>query len=236
MQESFSRNQFPSGGWQFYQPQTGWSPPTPISSTFDQTVVLIIKHRLQNPAVTAQHKLATDAINVGNELETFNRQRLGIASPPGGLPKSEPRPEAPNRFAAVAAEARAVAQGAKSPLEWLASGLPPVSSEKAKDRASVCLGCQKNNIEGGFTKWFTVPAAEAIQTAIELRKDLNLQTPYDEALGICMACYCPLKLKVHEPIEIIAKHTKPEIRAKLWDQCWILSESETTPPDNSGGY
>lgn len=227
--QEFSRNQFPPGGWQYYQPQTGWALPTPISSTFDQSVVLIIKHRQKNP----QFNLPQDSLTVAAELEAFNRARLGI--PPDTIKKSEPRPEAPNRFAAVVAEVRRVAQGAKSPLEWLASGLPPVSSEKAKDRASVCLGCQKNNIEGGFTKWFTVPAAEAIQTAIELRKDLNLQTPYDEALGICMACYCPLKLKVHEPIEIIAKHTKPEIRAKLWDQCWILSESETTPPDNSGG-
>jgi hypothetical protein len=81
MNEAFSRSVFPSGGWQFYQPQTGWQAPTPISSTFDQTVVLILKHRMQNPAVVAQHGLSLDPVAIGNELENYNRQRLGISSP-----------------------------------------------------------------------------------------------------------------------------------------------------------
>jgi hypothetical protein len=90
-----SRSQTPSGGWIFTQPQTNWSAPTPIASTFDQTVILIIKHRLANPAVTASHNLPTDKAAVGAELETFTRARLGmspVGSPdppaPGTTPKS----------------------------------------------------------------------------------------------------------------------------------------------------
>jgi hypothetical protein len=75
---TFDRHSFPSGGWQFFQPQTNWSAPTPISSTFDQTVILIVKHRLQNPAITAQHNLATSIAAVGDELEAYTRQRLGL--------------------------------------------------------------------------------------------------------------------------------------------------------------
>lgn len=74
-----SRSQFPSGGWQFCQPQTNWCAPTPVSSTFDQTVDLIRKHRLANPAITSKHSLATDFGSVAAELEAFTRTRLGMA-------------------------------------------------------------------------------------------------------------------------------------------------------------
>lgn len=88
---ALSRTQTPSGGWQFFQAATGWSAPTPIASTFDQTVTLIIKHRLANPAITAKHNLATDPVSVGNELETFTRNRLGLA--PANMP-DPPKPGA----------------------------------------------------------------------------------------------------------------------------------------------
>jgi hypothetical protein len=73
-----SRSQFPAGGWQFFQSQTNWHAPTPVSSTFDQTVDLIRKHRLANPAVTKQHNLATDFNSVAMELEAYTRTRLGM--------------------------------------------------------------------------------------------------------------------------------------------------------------
>ena len=75
-----SRSQFPNGGWQFTQPQTGWEAPTPKSSTFDQTVVLIRDHRLGNPAIVAKHNLSTDLAAIGKELEAFTRTRLGMPS------------------------------------------------------------------------------------------------------------------------------------------------------------
>jgi hypothetical protein len=78
MNESFSRTVFPSGGWQYFQPQTMWSAPNPIANTFSQQVVNIIKHRVKNPAIVAQHGLSLDPITVGDELEAFNRQRLGL--------------------------------------------------------------------------------------------------------------------------------------------------------------
>lgn len=227
--EEFNRQVFPPGGWQFYQPQTGWSAPTPISSTFDQTVVLIIKHRQKNP----QLGLAVDPFLVATELEFYNRSRLGLPAS-NAPPKTQPRGEKRKPLAAVAVEVRLVAQGAKGPLEWLASGRAPVPPAQAAVRASKCLGCKKNDTEGGLTKWFTVPAAEKIRQALERRHDLKLETPYDEALGICMACYCPLKCKVHEPLDLVLKNTSQEVRDRLWEECWILNETPT--PDNPGGH
>lgn len=59
-------------------PQTGWDLPNPVSVTFDQATILIIKHRLKNPAITLRHNLATDVVSVGNELEQFTKARLGM--------------------------------------------------------------------------------------------------------------------------------------------------------------
>jgi len=82
MDQPFSRSTFPNGGWQYFQAQTMWKAPTPIASTFTQTVELIIKHRLKNPAIVAQHGLSLDPVAVGNELEAYNLQRLGLKLPP----------------------------------------------------------------------------------------------------------------------------------------------------------
>lgn len=84
-----SRSQIPPGGWQFHQPQTKWSAPTPIASTFDQTVILIMQHRLANPAIVASHNLAIDKGAIASELETFTRARLGLS------PVGQPDPPAP---------------------------------------------------------------------------------------------------------------------------------------------
>ena len=73
-----SRTQIPNGGWQFHQAETGWTAPTPIASTFDQTVILIIKHRMANGALVVKHNWAVDKVSVGNELEAFTRSRLNI--------------------------------------------------------------------------------------------------------------------------------------------------------------
>lgn len=90
-----SLSSIPSGGWSFHQPQTGWSLPTPISSTFDQSVQLIIRHRLANAAITAKHNLPTTKEAVGAELIAFTRARLGmgqVGAPdppkPGASPKA----------------------------------------------------------------------------------------------------------------------------------------------------
>ena len=73
-----SRTQTPPGGWQFTQPQTGWAAPTPIASTFDQTVVLIQKHRMANSAIVAKHNLNTEFNAIAKELEAYTRTRLGM--------------------------------------------------------------------------------------------------------------------------------------------------------------
>lgn len=219
-----SRTQTPPGGWQFYQPQTKWSAPTPIASTFDQTVILIIKHRLANGAITVRNNLATDPVSVGNELEAFTRARLGLG--PAIAPKlSPPPPVAPALAGPVAgavAAVKKIAAGAALLLEWEESGLPPVPAELSVKRAATCEGCPKND-PGGLSKYFTEPVSEKVQKRLGRLHQMNLATPSDAKLHVCSACLCPLKLKVHCPMELIQKRLKPEQRAELDPRCWILA-------------
>ena len=55
-------------------------------------------------------------------------------------------------------------------------------------------------------------------------KRMKLSTSGDSQLGVCSACMCPLKLKIHVPIGHIFDYTDEETLAALHPKCWILSE------------
>lgn len=219
-----SHTQTPPGGWQFYQPQTKWSAPNPIANTFDQQVTNIIKHRLANPATTVQFKLATDFNSVAAELDSYTRTRLGM--PPISLPKPMPPPSVPQLSAVAQAGVAAVkkiAAGAALLMEWEESGMPPVDASLSQARADICATCPKNEQGKSLTDYFTGPLSEKMRARFARLFAMNLTTTKDEQLNVCSACLCPLRLKVHTPMELILKRLKPEQRAELDPRCWILS-------------
>lgn len=124
----------------------------------------------------------------------------------------------------MADELRKVLGGSIAPLEWMIKGRKPVAPYLALSRAGVCVTCPKNGV-GPLSQWFTKRAADKIKKVIELRLKLKMTTLYDGALGVCEACYCPLPLKVHEPIDLVKKHLKTKVKKELWDRCWILKET-----------
>jgi hypothetical protein len=108
-------------------------------------------------------------------------------------------------------------------VEWLASGAEAVPQEKANARAAVCAKCPMNE-KGDLLRFFTKPVSEAIRHALSLRSEWKLETPDDFRLGVCTACDCPMRLKVHIPIERIREKLKPEIKSRLHPDCWIPKE------------
>lgn len=211
----------------FYQPQTGWAPPTPIASTFDQTVNLIIKHRLANGGITAKHKLSIDPAVVGNELETFNAMRLGIPlDSPKMLP---PRPTLPQTVVAAVAAVRKMADGVALLMDWLPTG-KTVAPDLAGRRANICAnyngtGCPMNSTKE-LTAYFTQPISEKLRKMVEAKQDLKLETSFDDKLGVCSVCLCPMKLKVHVPLSDILAKTRPETMSELPAHCWILRQDQ----------
>jgi len=125
-------------------------------------------------------------------------------------------------------ELKTILGGAGAPLEWFFKGTPPVPPQQACERAATCVCCKKN-VDLTLTEFFTEPAANLIKKSIEARNHLKLSTPYDPLLGTCNACFCPMQLKVHEPIHLILKHLKPQVKEKLWQDCWILREEPPQP-------
>lgn len=224
----------PPGGWQFHSPQTGWNAPTPVASTFDQTVNLIIKHRRANPAIVAKHKLSTDPAVVSQELIKF--QQIRGALPPDPIPKMTPPLSSPRMAGAVrdaVAAVRKVASGAALLFEWEEAGMPHVEQSVADTRASTCVVCPKNQKGKNLTDIFTVPVADMIKKKMERLDQINLKTSYDLELAVCSACLCPMRTKVWMPLDLILKRMKPETKSELNQanpKCWILQESESPTP------
>ena len=82
------------------------------------------------------------------------------------------------------------------------------------------MNCPQNGT-GNFTKWFTLPAANYIHKHLATLHEADITTPWDDYLGICEACLCPLKAKVWCPLDIIQAHATPEGLARLDKSCWI---------------
>lgn len=222
MIQDLDTHTFPPSGWMFRQSQTGWSAPSPTSSTFSQTVILIIQHRLKNPAIVQKHKLSTDPAVVGDELLKFNRLRLGIPEPQAPTSFFQPSRSLPERVVAVADNIRRAAQGTSVVLDWLASGGAPVAPELAEKRAAICATCPQNQTGD----WYTVAPAEIIKAALDARQDLKLATTHDAELRSCNVCRCLNRLKVWCPLSHIVARTKPEIMAEFPSACWIACKDQ----------
>lgn len=221
-----NRHEFPNGGWFFRQPQTNWVNPMKLVG-FDASVKAIINHRKANKAIAIKHSLSTDYDDVASELETYTRKRLGIPdpNPPSFFWRVRNNPSLKDAVAAakdkLVGSFRKSATGIATLADWL--GEKPVSQELAENRASICIGCPQNR-SGDLLSFFTKPASDLIRKQLQERMKLNLSTSKDADLGICYACGCPLKLKIHVPIDYIRAHIKkPEFDA-LDQRCWMRHE------------
>lgn len=228
-----SRQKFIPGGFRYFQPEINFRAPRNVS--FDAIVKSLIAARAANPAKLKQNKWSLDYNTVANEVDEFNAklcQSHGwdeylVSTQVPTLPKFTPPNQAAvlQSLGAAAARARELVAGAKTLIEWIDSDQPPVPAELSEHRSIVCSTCPKNET-GDFTKWFTVPAAELIRRQVQKAQNRQLATPRDAQLNLCTACHCPLKLKVHVPIEWISKRLAAEQIQKLREapSCWIISE------------
>jgi len=218
-----SRTECPPGGFivtiaPINQTKTFWS--------FGEAVSWFSGIANSNP----QLKLPTQPDTIANYIDQQNALRcLGI---PGAdvyvIGKGGPIQTAETKkvtllkpLTAVGDKIRQLAAGATLLDEWRAEGYPTVPATEATRRAFICADCPKNG-QGDLTRWFTVLASEAVRKWVEIAQKLELKTPYDNDLGICEACLCPLKLKVHIPLLNIQKHLTAKSQAALDPRCWIL--------------
>lgn len=235
MNESdFNEHRTPNGGWRWYQPETKWRAPTPIASTLNQTCLLIQAMRRANPAITQKFKLSTDLTVIKSEVVRYNRKLNGLPEELTPSPFSTPhRYQSGSSAGAVGARIsggvqnlKRAAEGTAVILEWLGSGMNPVSQELAEKRAATCVQCPKN-VAGS---WFTEAPAELIKKAVETWKTITGKTEFEfkteqgDKLKSCGVCLCLLPMKVFTPMEHILNKTKPEVMGELPSHCWIKQE------------
>lgn len=120
-----------------------------------------------------------------------------------------------------------MASGAALLFEWEETGDVPADSVLSETRAQVCASCPQNQ-PGEFSKWFSYSISEMYRKKFAKLVERNLSTSVDAKLNVCAACLCPLRLKVHAPINLIEKHLRPDVRAGLDPRCWILYELAKT--------
>ena len=216
-----SRRECPPGGFivsiaAINQSRPFWS--------FGEAVEWFTGVAVNNPTL----KLPTNPDDIANYIDQQNALRcLGIPGADAYVLKGGPTHYQETKKAtllspviAVGEKIRQLSAGAKILVEWLGTGAHPVDPAEATRRASICATCPKNGL-GDLTRWFTVFASEEIRQKVAVAQKLELKTQHDEQLGICDACLCPLKLKVHVPTENIVAHLTPAARAALDPRCWI---------------
>lgn len=223
-----SRTQCPPNGFQYRQPETGWH----IEGwDFNSIVVAVINHRRANP----RHSLNSSPQQVADDIDVQNAARclamqggeIYVVSVPVGEDTQAPKPSPLRKLAGAAAGfvggASKLNAGVQVLFEWLGEGAQTVGTEAAGMRAAVCAQCPLNQ-EGSWTRFFTGPISERIRTTLEMRKEMKVETQFDDQLGVCSACACPLKLKVHVPIEFIKAHASEAVKSALAENCWMRTE------------
>ena len=213
------------GGYVFLQPETGWTP-TPFSS-LDSITQQLIQHRQGRPDIVAKNNLPTDPSTVRKEVESYNVAvciRNGWTDYiVGGA--SEHVPFTPPPRPSLLRRLGNVAGGAEVYVEWIKDGEPTVEPALANRRAETCVACPMNG-KGGLESYFTMPVSNAIKAIVEKKKSVKLETPFDDKLGICTVCQCPLTMKVWFDLPRILKGVTSEQRSNLHPNCWITNEPQ----------
>jgi hypothetical protein len=220
-------------GLKFALPEVGYrSREFDSFSTILTDVSTIIR---ANPGKAAQLQWPTDETAIANWIDAFNSNLCQVngwnnyITDPGGGPSANfmpPSPQEKSQMDAAAGHIKKIWSGVRTLNDWIDSGEPAVPQELSNLRAATCTACPKNGA-GDFTSWFTAPAAAIIQRQVGKLADRKLSTQYDDSLGVCQVCLCPLKLKCHTPMKFIVDHLSPEVEADLIQvkpKCWIISE------------
>lgn len=219
-------------GFTYLQAETNWDSVKVLGRhpSLTRLSVAVLEHRNGNPRLAKKNKWAMTIEGVEADVEAYN---VAVCLSNGwhefvtsgeaiAIPKQWPPQPAPGGGVAGASK-RSIA-GIKLVVDWLGSGLKPVSRELAESRSGVCAKCPQNK-EGDFWQRIGAVAAQQVKTLVEVKNDLQLRTSLDNKLQVCNACDCYLKLKVHAPLTHILSNTNDDTKKRLDPNCWILKES-----------
>ena len=200
--------------------------------SFDTIVNEVERLVRSNPVLAQKLKLPMDRIGIENMVDAYNAmlcEQSGwlhfIEGGPDAGMEGQPPPKWVTRNT-NAQFGRNVAGGLRAIAGWIGEGAQPVLPELSQKRASICATCPLNR-KVELRDYFVRGASELIRRQIEFAKGFGLTTTHDENLGVCSACDCPMKLKVHVPIGSITEKLSQKAFDDLVPECWIRKEQET---------
>jgi hypothetical protein len=242
MKLKLASGHWPPGGWQYYDPKTGYRETKPTEHDRKEAAQAILQMRRNNPHIYPPETLSLELSL--EALENYTVQRLanqGLMqfvmsdTPVVLLPEPVKKKLFTSRNPAVARPAanpvkdswwdkvQKIVGGVSTLSDWVGHGQKPVDQATAEQRASVCVQCPLNKTEG-IMGAITGGIAAAIKAQTELRNHLELHTQHDDKLLTCSACACPLPLKVWTPLQFISDHLERDVYIELDQNCWILKE------------
>lgn len=121
-------------------------------------------------------------------------------------------------------DTKQILDGAVAIAELWGPNAKPVAREIAQKRADICARCPLNRPAKGWLDTISKAAAKATRTYFRIKDEAHVSVDGEEKLGICDACNCCLKLKVHVDINHIMDTASDEMMAKFHDKCWITHE------------
>lgn len=225
MPRLISRQKFIPNGFKFYDAVLKWT--APANASFAVICEGLRAARTANPGLTRSKGLNVDPAAIAEEVDAYNAAICeahgwnDYISGSGGA--ATPFPQSARPAFNLNQRAKAVVAGSEVLVEWIASGAEAVPQQQSHHRAEVCSKCPLNG-RGGWERWFTVPAANAIRAALRHKGEFRLSTPFDDQLGVCEACLCVNALKVHVPFNKFFPKMEQAAKDSLDPNCWIRSE------------
>lgn len=205
-------------------PQAGMK--KPFSGSFSEAVKFTYDFFAKNPALVEKNGWALNIEYVEAFVDEYNTQRmiaggyLNFVEVEGIVP-AQKKTMMSRLSRSVVNVAEKVKTAAAIYLDLFGPDGKIVAKEEAERRAAVCVVCPKNDVTGGLTKYFLKESASEIMLVAGMLKDRDATTSLDDKLGVCQACECPMRAKVHVEAHVLKKHLKPDQIAKLDPNCWI---------------
>lgn len=220
-----SLTNMPPGGYTYTQPQT--------QLQFRQLIPLPEQARLVSAHRVANGLQNPTIAEAMVDIENWTCVRLN--NDPEWCISDAQKKTASHQFAsllgrgvqAVAESVSKAVTGARILYEWFGEGGKPVEQALAQRRADCCVACPKNSTD---RTWLS-GLSEVAHEHLEHRSSIGMKVDREDLLGVCTVCACPMKLKIHTPIHLVAKHTTGTTMADLDNiptACWVRDEVRQT--------
>lgn len=228
-----SRTVFPPGGGvHLLLPELGMT--HDFIGSFREVVNYYLSLAAKNKPQFQKLGWPMDQIGAENFVEQRECRRLisqgwtsfvDMSTPPtGGGPM--PVPLKKNILGRVVEAGRASKSGIKYWVEQFGPDGKPVGKELSERRAAVCATCPQNDLERRLEDYFIGPVANGFKFVYEMMRDIKLETSVDAKLGVCRACSCPLKSKVHGKLDHILGIMSESTLSGLPEHCWIKKKDQ----------